>query len=169
MDGAKEAYPTSFFIVVDIWFVANHLKTNIAVKVFLQSDDSKDLGAFYFFGLLEHFLIDLIDRQIRRVQVQCLILRVKQPKLTFDSLMSGHDIESYLILDGSFVQSDNIQVDYYLPALLEISWRAGYSSLHEVRLQMIHQHCYPIALPSHLDRFSEHLHRFYLAFLLNLA
>lgn len=52
LDGTEEAYPAGFFIVVDIWFVANHLKANITVELFLQCDDSEDLGSFYFFSLL---------------------------------------------------------------------------------------------------------------------
>lgn len=72
--------------------------------------------------------------------------------------MSGHDIESDFILDRSFIQSDDIEVDYYLPALFEISRRAGYSPLNEIRLQMIHQHSYPIALSRHLNWLPEHLH-----------
>lgn len=83
--------------------------------------------------------------------------------------MPGHDIEPYLILDGSLVQSDDVQVNHNLPALLEVSRRASNASFHKIRLQMIHQHCHPISLPRHLHRLPEHFHRLYLAFLLYLT
>lgn len=35
LNGAEEAYPASFLVVVDVWLVANNLKANIAVELFL--------------------------------------------------------------------------------------------------------------------------------------
>lgn len=34
LDSAKEAYPTCFLVVIDVRFVSNDLKANIAIKLF---------------------------------------------------------------------------------------------------------------------------------------
>lgn len=83
--------------------------------------------------------------------------------------MARHYVESRLVLDRPLEESHQVQVDHALPRPLQVARSACDPSLHEVRLEMVHQHGDAVPLPRHLHWLSEHLHRLDLAFLLDLA
>lgn len=83
--------------------------------------------------------------------------------------MSRHDVEAGLRLDGALIEPNQVQVNYTLAGSPHVARSTPNATFNEVGLEVVHEHGDPVSLFRDLHWFTEHLHRFNLAFLLNFA
>ena len=106
LNSSEKCDSACFLIIVNVRLVSNYFEANICVKLFFQCNDSKYFGSFHFFGLFDHFFIDLIDCQIWLIEVNFFLFWIEKSKFSLDCLMAWHYIESNFIFNWSFVKSN---------------------------------------------------------------
>ena len=158
-----ESNPTFLLIIVDIVFIANDFASFQPIHLLLQTHYPKNVILFFpsFF--------EIIDWLITFIKFNLIAGRRKKPNLSHDCLMASDYVELCFVFYAPFVESYLLDLHHEFVYLCHRIRSACDPSLDVFGVQMGHKHRYPISLTSHLKRFSEHLHCFYFALLLNFT